>query len=148
MKIIWELEFWKLFENWSFENYLKIKVLKIRILKIIWELKLWKLFWYSYGWCFIFHGPSKIPFTFSHEKPFCIRVRSLISVAHLHINHGIANIQHTNWSKTSYIAKKHNVTQNWFNRRKKWRLELFSVPKWNRYSNCPHRNDSLRIPPK
>ena len=33
LKIIWELKFWKLFENWSFENYLKIGVLKIRNLK-------------------------------------------------------------------------------------------------------------------
>ena len=106
LKIIWELEFWKLFENWSFENYFKIE-----ILKIIWELKLWKLFWYSHGWCFIFHGTIKNPIYFSHEKPFCIRVRSLMSVAYLHINHGIASIQHTNRSKTSYTAKKHNVTQ-------------------------------------
>ena len=30
LKIIWELKFWKLFEKWSFENYLKIEVLKIK----------------------------------------------------------------------------------------------------------------------
>ena len=26
-----KLEFWKLFENWNFENYLRIKVLKIEV---------------------------------------------------------------------------------------------------------------------
>ena len=37
------------FENWSFENYLKIGVLKIKfgkktgVLKIIWKLEFWKL---------------------------------------------------------------------------------------------------------
>ena len=48
LKIIWKLNIWKLFENWSFENYLKIGVFenylkKIGILKIIWELGFWKL---------------------------------------------------------------------------------------------------------
>ena len=65
-KIIWKLGFWKLnlrirmleikfwkklelFEDWSFENYIKelelwkINLKEIRILKIIWELELWKL---------------------------------------------------------------------------------------------------------
>ena len=38
------LEFWNLFENWSLENYLKIRgFLRIGILKIIWELEFWKL---------------------------------------------------------------------------------------------------------
>ena len=54
LKIIWELEFWKLslririleikFEiNWKFENDLRIRVLKIKlwigVLDIIWRLK-------------------------------------------------------------------------------------------------------------
>ena len=66
MEIIWQLEFWELnlrirmleikfwkklelFEDWSFENYIKelelwkINLKEIRILKIIWELELWKL---------------------------------------------------------------------------------------------------------
>ena len=66
LKIIWQLEFWKLnlgirmleikfwkklelFEDWSFENYIKelelwkLNLKEIRILKIIWELELWKL---------------------------------------------------------------------------------------------------------
>ena len=32
------MEFWKLFENWSVENYLKIGVVKI-----IWKLKFWRI---------------------------------------------------------------------------------------------------------
>ena len=30
IKIIWKTEIWKLFENWSFENYLTIEVMKIK----------------------------------------------------------------------------------------------------------------------
>ena len=66
LEIIWQLEFWELnlrirmleikfwkklelFEDWSFENYIKelelwkLNLKEIRILKIIWELELWKL---------------------------------------------------------------------------------------------------------
>ena len=59
LKIIWRLKFWKLYENWSFENYLKIEILKIRVLKIevlkiIWRLEFWKLFenWSFENWNF------------------------------------------------------------------------------------------------
>ena len=39
-----KLEFWNLLENWSLENYLKIRgFLRIGILKIIWEFEFSKL---------------------------------------------------------------------------------------------------------
>ena len=46
LKLFDKLEFWKSkFENWSFENYLEI-----RVLKIIWKLEFWKLNLNMWGW--------------------------------------------------------------------------------------------------
>ena len=41
IKNIWKTEIWKLFENWNFENYLTIKVMKIKSRN--WSFENWNL---------------------------------------------------------------------------------------------------------